>query len=131
MPLAWFWISLAAFLCATLLLLVSGFVLVRIIGQLLPLLDDTRNQVQDLGDLAADTLGHASETMDILETRVSQAMGQAALSGKAAAGQAMGVGTALSGIYMATRLVGEVRKLWKSKHHAAKKRRAWWKFGKK
>ena len=131
MPLAWFWISLGAFVCATLLLLVSGFVLMRILSQLLPLLDDTRNQVQDLGDLAAATVGHASETMDIIETRVSQAMGQAALSGKAAAGQALGVGTALSGIYMASRLVGAMRKMWHSKQRSSKRRHAWWKFGKK
>ncbi len=130
MPLAWFWISLGAFVCATALLLFSGFVLMRILSQILPLLDDTRNQVQDLGDLAADTMGHASETLDIIETRVSQTMGQAALSGKAAASQALGVGTALSGLYMATRVFGEVRKLWKAKVHSHKKKSAWWKFGK-
>ena len=102
----------------------------RILSQILPLLDDTRNQVQDLGDLAASTMGHASDTLDIIETRVSQTMGQAALSGKAAAGQALGVGTALSGLYMATRVFGEVRKLWKAKAHSHKKKNAWWKFGK-
>jgi hypothetical protein len=127
MPVAWFWISLAAFICAIVVFVVSGFVLMRILSQLLPLLDDTRNQVQDLGDLAAATVGHASETMDIVETRVSQAMGQAAISGKAAASQAMGVGTALTGLYMATRLVSAVRKAWSSKHSSHKRHRAWWK----
>ena len=56
---------------------------------------------------------------------------QAAISGKAAAGQALGVGTALSGIYMASRIVGAVRKMWHKKQEKSKKRRAWWKFGKK
>src|SRR4051812_31556801 len=98
MPLTWFWISLFGFAFATVMLLVAGFVLVRILGGLLPLLDETRNQVQDLGDIAAGTLGHVAETMDIVETRVSQTMGQAAISGKAAAGQALGVGTTLTGI---------------------------------
>ena len=111
------------------MLLVAGFVLMRILSQILPLLDDTRNQVQDLGDLAADTMGHASETLDIIETRVSQTMGQAALSGKAAAGQALGVGTTLTGIYMASRVVGSVRKMWQSKQRSSKQKRAWWKFG--
>src|SRR3954454_25108212 len=105
MPLAWFWISVAAFACGTVLFIVLGFIFFRILGQLLPLLDDTRNQVQDLGDLAASTVGHASETMDLVEARVSDAMGEAASSGKAAASQALGVGTALTGLYMATRVV--------------------------
>src|SRR5947209_2608071 len=130
MPAAWFWISLIAFSCATALFLVSGFVLFRILSQILPLLDDTRNQVQDLGDLAASTVGHASETMEIVETRVSQAMGQAALSGKAAANQALGVGTALTGLYMATRLVGAIRKVWQSKQKEARRKHAWWRRGK-
>ena len=131
MPLAWFWISIAAFTCATALLLVSGFVLARILSQILPLLDDTRNQIQDLGDLAASTVGHASETMDIVEMRVSQAMTQAQLSGKAAAHHALGVGTALSGIYMASRLIGTVSKMLKTKHKSAKKRSPWQIFAKR
>ena len=130
MPAAWFWISFCAFVCATLLFIVSGFVLARILGQVLPLLDDTRNQVQDLGDLAASTVGHASEAMDIVESRVSQTMGQAALSGKAAANQALGVGTALTGIYMASRLIGSVRKMWKAKAHAEQRKHVWWRRGK-
>jgi hypothetical protein len=126
MPIAWFWISLAAFACAILLFLVSGFVLVRILSQVLPLLDDTKNQVQDLGDLAASAVGHASETMDIVEMRVSQAVGQAAVSGQAAGKQALGVGTALAGLYMVTRLVGAVRQMWQTKEREAKRRHSWW-----
>lgn len=129
MPIAWFWISLVAFILAIGLFLVSGFVLARILSQVLPLLDDTKNQVQDLGDLAASTVGHASETMDIVETRVSQAMGQAAISGKAAGQQALGVGTALAGLYMATRLVGTLRGMWESKHKQEKRRHSW--FGRR
>ena len=126
MPTAWFWVSLVAFVLATLVFLVSGFVFFRILSQLLPLLDDTRNQVQDLGDLAASTVGHASETMDIVEARVSQAMGQASLSGKAAAHQALGVGTALTGIYMASRVIGMVRKMWQTKQKSRKRSKPWW-----
>src|SRR5690242_14507075 len=100
MPVAWFGISAFALAFGTVLLIVAGFVLMRILGQVLPLLDETRNQVQDLGDLAAGTVGHAAETMDILEARVSETMGQVNVSGKAAANQALGVGTAISGIYL-------------------------------
>ena len=131
MPIAWFWISFIAFVLAAVMFLVSGFVLARILGQVLPLLDDTRNQVQDLGDIAASTVGHASETMDLVETSISQAMGQAAISGKAASKQAMGVGTALAGLYMASRLVGAVRNMFGSKKRHDKRRRAWWPRGKK
>ncbi len=103
----------------------------RILSQLLPLLDDTRNQVQDLGDLAASTVGYASDTMDIVENRVTQAMDQASSSGKAAASQALGVGTTLTGLYMASRLVGLVRKTWQSKQRSRKRAHAWWNFAKR
>jgi hypothetical protein len=131
MPVAWFWVSAVALICGTALLLVSGFVLMRVLGQVLPLLDETRNQVQDLGDLAAGTVGHAAETMDILEMRVSQTMGEVQVSGKAAANQALGVGTALSGIYLAVKLVGAIRTMFQAKHKAAKKSKAWWNLGKR
>ena len=130
MPIAWFWISLVAFVSATVVFCVSGFVLLRLLNQLVPLLDDTKNQVQDLGDLAASTVGHASDAMDIVEARVSQVMGQAALSGKSAANQALGVGTALTGLYMVTRLIGAVRKTWQAKQREAKRHQPWWRFGK-
>ena len=130
MPVAWFWISLGAFSCATLLFAVSGFILFRILSQVLPLLEDTRNHVQDLGDVATSAVAHASDTMDIVQDRVSQTMGQAALSGKAAATQALGVGTVLTGIYMATRVAGAVRKMWHEKERAHRKKRSWWRRGK-
>lgn len=128
MPIAWFWISVAAFACAIVLFLVSGFLLARVLSKVLPLLDDTRNQVQDLGDLAASTVGHASETLDIVEERVSQTMGQVATSGKAAASQALGVGTTLTGLYMVTRLVGAIRKGWHSQHRKKKRSHGWLNF---
>jgi hypothetical protein len=131
MPIAWFWISLLAFSFAILAFLVSSFVLLRILSQVLPLLDDTKNQVQDLGDLAATTVGHASETMDILEMRVTQAVGQATVSGQAAGKQALGVGSALAGLYMAVRLVGAVRQMWQSKQQEAKRHQSWWPIRKK
>jgi hypothetical protein len=129
MPVAWFGISAAALLCGTVLLIVSGLVLTRILGQIIPLLDETRNQVQDLGDLAAGTVGHAAETMDILDRRVAETMGQVNISGKAAANQALGVGTALSGIYLVVKLGGAIKSMFQAKQKAAKKRsRAWWEF---
>jgi hypothetical protein len=131
MPLAWFGVSFAAFACGIVLFLVSGFILLRILSQVLPMLDETRNQVQDLGDIAAGTVGHASETMDILESRVAQTMGQVSVSGKAAANQALGVGTAISGIYLAAKLVGSLRSMFQAKQRAAKKRRAWWNLRRK
>jgi len=131
MPVAWFGISAFALVCGIALLLVSGFVLARILGQVLPMLDETRNQVQDLGDLAAGTVGHAAQTMDILEARVSQTMGAVQVSGKAAANQALGVGTALSGIYLVVKLAGAIRSMFQAKQKAAKKSRAWWNLGRK
>jgi len=116
MPIAWFWISLFAFVAAIALFLVSGFCFIGLLNQVLPLLDESRNQVQDLGDLAANTVGRANESLEIVETRVSQAMGQAALSGKEAAKQALGVGTALAGGYLVVRLIGMVRDLVFGKH---------------
>ena len=50
-------------------------------------------------------------------------------SAQAAANQALGVGTALTGLYMATRLFGAVRKAWQSKQKSAKRRHTWWSFG--
>ena len=109
MPVAWFWISIVAFVAAIALLLVSGFCFVGLLTQVIPLLDETRNQVQDLGDLAANTVGRANESLEIVESRVSQAMEQAAVSGKDAAKQALGVGTVLAGGYLVVRLIGMVR----------------------
>lgn len=126
MPLAWYWISFAALACGTVLFLVSGFILARIASQVLPMLDETRNQVQDLGDLAASTVGSAAETMDILESRVSQTMSQVNVSGKAAANQALGVGTALSGLYLVVKVVGGLRTMFQAKQQAVKKSRGWW-----
>jgi hypothetical protein len=114
MPNYWYVISGIAFGLATLCLLVSGYIFARILGQILPLLSETHNQIQDLGDLSANTVGRASETMELVEMRVSQTMGQATQAGKAATQQALGVGTALAGLYMAARLMGLVRNMWRS-----------------
>lgn len=131
MPTGWFWVSGIAFGLSAVTLLLSGFVLVRILGQVLPLLEDTRRQVTDLGDLAADTIGHASEAMDIIESRVGQTLGQAEVSGRATAGQALSVGTALTGLYMASRAFGAVRGAFAAKKRAAERKRPWWKFNRR
>lgn len=120
MPIAWFWISLFAFVAAICLFLVSGVCFIGLLRQVIPLLDETRNQVQDLGDLAANTVGRANESLEIVEARVSQTLGQAALSGKEAAKQALGVGTVLAGGYLAVRLVGMLREMLFGKHKSPK-----------
>lgn len=105
----WFWITGAFCLFGVIYLLVSGACFMMLGGAVLPVLAETRRQVQDLGDLAANTTSRASETMDIVEGRVSEALGQAAAAGKDATRQAFSIGTVVAGIYVATRLFGEFR----------------------
>ena len=105
----WFGLSGFAFLCATLAFVISLFLVAQIARVVFPLLDETRDQIQDLGDLAANTVGRASESMDLVELRVSQAMGQAAQGSAAATQQAMGVGSVLAGIYVVSRLASLIR----------------------
>jgi hypothetical protein len=105
----WVWASGITFILASISLLVSGILIARIIRSLLPLLDTTRTQVQDLGDLTANTVGRAADTVDMVEIRVTQAMGQAAQAGSEATQQVLGVGSALAGIYIAIRIVQTVR----------------------
>lgn len=81
----------------------AAFALFRIFSVVLPLLQETRQNIQDLGDISASAVGRASETMDLVENRVSQTMGQATQAGVSVTQQAMGVGTLLAGIYMASR----------------------------
>ena len=104
MPTPWLVVSFAAFLLGILAYLVSFFVMGQMARVILPLLDETRDQIQDLGDLAANTVGRASESMELVELRVSQAMGQAAQGSSAATQQAMGVGSVLAGIYVVSRI---------------------------
>jgi hypothetical protein len=106
-----FWLGLTAvfFAFGLLFLLVSAFVFFRIGGQVLPLLADTQHQIQDLGDLAANTVGRAADTAEIVELRVTQAMGQAVDAGNTVRHQALGVGAALAGLYIATRIARTLR----------------------
>ena len=104
----WFGISGFAFICATVAFLVSLFILGQIARVVLPLLDETRDQIQDLGDLAANTVGRAAESLDLVELRVTQAMGQAAQGSAAATQQAVGVGSVLAGLYVVSRLASTV-----------------------
>ena len=120
----WYWVSIVAFAIGGAALLVSGAVFAGIAGRLIPLLDETHQQVQDLGDLASNTVGRASDTMDLVEMRVSQTMGQAAQAGKSASQQALGLGTTLAGAYMIVRFVQAIRTQWKQVR--TKKRSGWW-----
>lgn len=112
----WYVVSFIAFVCATLALLTTGFVFVSVLGKMMPLLQDTHDEILDLGDIAANTVGHASDTLDIVEQRVSETMGQAEIGAKSASNQVVGVGTALAGLYLASRFIGMLRGTVKSKH---------------
>ena len=105
----WYVVSTIAFLCATLALLTAGFVFLSILGRLTPLLQDTHDEILDLGDIAANTVGHASDTLDIVEQRVSETLRQAEIGAKSATNQVVGVGTALAGIYLVSRFIGMLR----------------------
>ena len=105
----WLGFSGAAFVTAIIYLLVSMFVIWRIAGSLVPLLTETKSQIQDLGDLAANTIGQAEDTMEIIEVRTSQTMGQATLAGRVATRQALGLGTILAGLYVVARFAQNLR----------------------
>ena len=106
-----FWYSTSgfAFICATLALLTTGFVFLSVLGKLMPLLQDTHDEILDLGDIAANMVGHAADTLDIVEQRVSETLGQAEIGAKSATNQVVGVGTALAGIYLVSRFIGMLR----------------------
>ncbi len=122
---SWYVLTCFAFVFATLALLTTGFVFVSILGKLSPLLQDTHDEIQDLGDIAANTVGHAADALDIIELRVSETMSQAEAGAKSATNQVLGVGTALAGVYLATRFVGMLRGA--VKHHT-KPKPFWRKF---
>jgi uncharacterized BrkB/YihY/UPF0761 family membrane protein len=119
----WYLFSCVAFACATMALLASGFVFLSMLGKLAPLLQDTHNEILDLGDIAANTVGHASDTLDLVEQRVSETMGQAELGAKSARTQVVGVGSALAGLYLASRFIGMLRSAVKPKHRRKHARR--------
>jgi hypothetical protein len=105
----WFLASGLAFCFGIVWLAVSSWVGYQLLRELLPLLSDTRHQIQDLGDLAANTVGRASDTMEIVEMRVSETMGQATQAGVSVTKQALGFGSALAGLYMISRVASLLR----------------------
>ncbi len=66
MPLYWWGLSAALCILGTLFLLISMGVLGGISGQLMPLLDEVKAQLQDFGDITTNTVGRAADTMDIV-----------------------------------------------------------------
>ena len=96
-------------------LAVSGYGFYRLVSEAAPLLDETKDNVQDLGDLTANTVGRVADTVDLVELRVSQTMAQATQGGISATKQALSVGTILAGIYMASRVFGMARQQFKKK----------------
>ena len=106
---SWYVLSTVAFCCAILALFATGFVFLSVLGKLTPLLDDTHDEILDLGDIAAATVGHAADTLDIVEQRISETMDQAEIGAKSATTQVVGVGTALAGFYLVARFVGMLR----------------------
>jgi flavin-binding protein dodecin len=121
----WFYVSGLAFVCGIAWLLISGWVGLQLLIQMLSLLSDTHRQVQDLGDLAANTVGRASDTMDLVEIRVSETMGQATQGGAAANQSVVGVGATIAAVYMASRFVGLLRGDKKTKRRNARRHRSW------
>ncbi len=114
MPTVWpptWWFVLTAVVCAAGLafLIVSAYVFLGIGRAVEPLLTETQRQLQDLGDLAANTIGRAADTVDIVELRVSQAMGEAVEAGSTVRRQALGVGVALASLYLASRIARTLR----------------------
>jgi hypothetical protein len=102
-------VSTFSFISGIIWLVVSACGLARLVSRAMPLLTETKDNIQDLGDLSANTIGRASDTMDLVELRVSQAMGNAAQGGTSVTKQALSVGTALAGLYMASRVIGTLR----------------------
>ncbi len=97
-------------------LTISGVGFYRLVSETAPFLDETKDNVQDLGDLAANTVGRVADTVDLVEMRVSQTMAQATQGGISATKQALSVGTVLAGIYMASRVLGLARQQFKKRH---------------
>ncbi|MCW3096272.1 MAG: hypothetical protein JWL77_1890 [Chthonomonadaceae bacterium] len=112
---SWYLLSTFAFVCAILALFATGFVFLSLLGKLAPLLQDTHDEILELGDIAANTVGYASDTLDIVEQRVSETMGQAEIGAKSASTQVIGVGAALAGLYLVSRFIGMLRGAVKSK----------------
>ena len=119
----WFYVSGLAFVCGVVWLTVSSWAGAQLLVQILALLTDTRRQVQDLGDLAANTVGRASDTMDLVEARVSEAMGQATQGGTAANRSVVGVGATIAFVYMLSRAVALLRGQTKTDRRRARRHR--------
>jgi hypothetical protein len=105
----WWFLSAGAFLVGIVWLALSAVLGGLLWGRVAPLLTETRAQIQDLGDQAAHTVGQAGETMELIEARVSETMGQATQAGVSASRQAIGVGSVVAGIYVVSRLGGMIR----------------------
>ena len=102
-------VSTIAFVSGIVWMLASVGALAALVSRILPLLTETRENIQELGDLSANTVGRAADTMELVELRVSQTMGSAVQAGVSVRKQALSVGTALAGVYMATRVISALR----------------------
>lgn len=122
LPPLWVGLSALAFGLASLWLSVSLYVFVQVLRRLGLLMDDLRGNVKEVGDLATHTVTRASLTMDMVEQRVGQAMAQANTGAAEATRQSVGVGTILTGIYIASRVVGMVRGNRKPQKRAKRRR---------
>jgi hypothetical protein len=119
LPPAWVWLSAFAFLSASVWLIVSFCVFRSILNRLNPVFDELTASVAELGNTASHAVSRASLTMDMVEQRVGQAMSQANTGSAVASRQSIGIGTVLTGLYLATRVAGMLRGKAKTK----KKRR--------
>ncbi len=107
---AWFVLVSVTFLIAILGMMVAFVVLGSILRQVCPLLTETRQHIQDLGDVTVETVGHAADTMDLIECRVSDTMEQVEFTGTATGRLAQSYGPALAGGFLAVYLIKLVRK---------------------
>lgn len=105
----WYFFSSVALFFAIVALLTTGFVFFSLLGKLSPLLQDTHDEILELGDIAAATVGHASDTLDLVEQRVNETLTQAEVGAQSAKTQVIGIGTAIAGIYLTARFIGMLR----------------------
>lgn len=123
LPSFWVWLSAFAFFLASTWLITSFIVFFLIRNRLGLVLDDLRKGIGELGDTATHTVTRASLTMDMVEQRVGQAMSQANTGSAVAGRQSVGVGTVLTGLYLASRVVGMLRGKAKTKTKKRGRRR--------
>jgi len=76
-----------------------------ILRQVPPLLTDTRQHIQDLGDVTVESVGRASDTIELIENCVCHTMEQVELAGNQTGRSAQTYAPALAGGFLAIYLI--------------------------